>query len=183
MALKGPVERYSPGNLPDSPDGLIEFLYDELPRIATAMNEFPVGINVREEDPAVPVELVPVEFRLFEGETPLFDLPGGSWDIPLGEWTCPASGLYTINAISVVAPFGAGNKDYAALLRIYVDDVETLSSGDVGQDNFDLTSSIALSTFITRESVIRATITLVHDQFTGTTTVTSFMSIVSSALE
>jgi len=183
MALKAPIDRYTPGNLPDTADGLIQFLLDELERIAAAMNEFPVGINVGEVQIGVPVTTIPAEFRLFEGETPLFDIPGGSWDLPLGEWTCPATGLYTINVVCSIAPFGAGNKDYACTLRVYSDDVEILSTSSVGDDAFPLGADIGLSTFIDRESVIRATITIVHDQFVGTTTVTSFMSIVSSALQ
>ena len=180
---KRPADRYHPGNLPDSLPGLIQFLYDELWRIADALNRFPVGLNVDETLLAVPISPVPAEYRLFEGETAALDLPGGGWDVPLGEWTVPLNGLYQINMNTVIDPFGSGNKDYAAKLRLYIDDVETWSNTDVGDDAFPLSCSLAISGLISRESVVRASIELVHDQFTGTCDVSSFMGITSTAQE
>ena len=56
-------ERYVPGNIPDTLPGLVQFVYDELPRISQALNEFPVGLNVAQAEPAVPIGTVAVEFR------------------------------------------------------------------------------------------------------------------------
>ena len=178
---KQPSERYVPGNIPDTLPGLIQFLYDELPRISQALNEFPVGLNVAQSEPGVPITTIPATFRLFEGETALFDLPGGGWDVALGEFTIAVTGLYQLNIVSDVLPFGAGNKDYAANLVFLINDVEVFAAGNVGQDNFRLGCAIAISTFLVQGDVIRATIELVHDSFVGTTTVTSFMGISSTA--
>ena len=183
MARKVPVDRYRPGTLPDTGDDLIQFLFDELVRIAAAINTFPVALNVSESQAGVPVDTIPTEFRLFEGVDPLLSIPGGYWDNPLGEWECAASGLYMVNVNVTVQPFGSGNKDYACSLTVYADDVEILSTATVGDDAFPLGAAIALGTFISRETKIRATITLVHDQFSGTTTVDAYMTIISTAIE
>lgn len=183
MALKTQTERYAPGNLPATAEGLIQFLFDELPRIAAALNSFPVALNVFESHGGVPVDTVPNEFRLFEGIGPTLDIPGGAWDSVLGEWKCPAAGLYIINVTANVAAFGAGNKDYACTLKIYADDVEIISNPTVGDDAFPLGAAIAIGTFIQRETIIRSTITLVHEQFAGSTTVGAYMTIISTALE
>lgn len=180
---KRPSEKYVPGNIPDTLPGIVQFLYDELPRIAQALNEFPVGMNVSENQPGVPITTTPTEFRLFQTETPGFDLPGGGWDVALGEWTVPVNGFYQFNLVAEISPFGAGNKDYACELHFYVDDAIVFTSGNVGDDAFPLGTAIAISTFLIRESKVRATIVLEHDQFVGTSTVLSFMGIANTAQE
>lgn len=183
MANKTQGENYTPGNLPDTADGLIQFLYDELWRIAIALERFPAGFSVNELNTTIPVTTVPTEFRLFEGETPAYDLPGGGWDSTLGEWTASATGLYQVNCNAIIQPFGAGNKDYAADLKIYINDVEAFANSTVGDDAFSLSCAIAVSGLITREDVLRATLTLVHEQFTGNTTFDAYMSATSTALQ
>ena len=180
---KQPAEPYFPGNLPDTLTGLIAFLYDELWRISRALTEFPVGMNVGQSVGGVPITTIPTEFRLFEGEQALLDLPGGGWDVALGEWTVPLNGLFQINANCVVEPFGAGNKDYAATLRLYVNDVATWQNTDVGDDAFTLSCTLAISGSLKQGDVVRWSIGLVHDQFVGVTTVTSFASLSSTAQE
>ncbi len=180
---KRPAEKYYPGNIPDTLPALIQFLYDEFWRISEAISAFPVGLNVIELEPSVPVDTTPVEFRLFEGEAFILDLPGGGWDQVLGEWTAPVSGLYQINMNSIIEPFGSGNKDYAAKLRLYIDNVERWANSAVGDDAFSLSCSLAVSGYIARESIVRATIELVHEQFTGTSQVNSFIGISSTAKE
>ena len=181
--MKPNSERYVPGLIPDNPAALIQFLQDELPRISAAMNRFPNGVGVDANYPAVPVTTVPTEYRLFEGALSNYDLPGGGWDPTTGEWTCAASGLYQINLNAVVSPFGLGNKDYGATLRLYINDVEQWTSPAVGDDAYQLTCSISVSGRLVRESVIRATITIAHDSFTGNCPVDANMSISSTALE
>ena len=180
---KTPPERYVPGNIPDSVDGLIQFLYDELPRISAAMLALPVGVSVNEQGVTIPVTTVPTEFRLFEGAAPIYDLPGGGWNSTLGEWTVLSTGLYQINANAIIQPFGAGNKDYAAEIKLYINDVETFANAAVGDDAFRLSCSLAISGRLQREGVIRLTLTVVHDQFVGNTTYDAAMSITSTALE
>ena len=181
--MKQGDERYEPGLIPDTPAGLIQFLQDELPRISAALNKFPNGVGVAASYPAVPVTTTPTEYRLFEGALSNYDLPGGGWNSVTGEWTCAASGLYQVNLNAQVSPFGSGNKDYGADLRLYIDDVEIWNSTAVGDDAYPLACSISVSGRLQRESIIRATITLVHDSFTGTCAVDANMSISSTALE
>jgi hypothetical protein len=182
---KTPAEPYYPGNVPDNLPALITFLYDELWRISRALTEFPVGMNVAQQASGVPVSTVPQEFRLFENElgNPVLDLPGGGWDNVTGEWTVPLNGLFQINVNSVVQPFGGGNKDYAAILHMYVNDVELWSNTDVGDDAYPLSCALSISGFLKHLDVVRWTIELVHDQFVGTTQVTSFASLTSTAQE
>ena len=182
MAKRNP-DRYVPGNLPNTTEGLIQFLYDELPRISAAINRLPAGVSVKEVAAAIPITTIPTEFRLFEGETPNYDLPGGGWDITLGEWTIPATGLYQLNGNAIVDPFGSGNKDYAATLTLYENDISIFENSAVGDDAFPLAVSMALSGRLQREDVIRMALTVVHDQFVGNTTYTASMSATSTALE
>jgi len=176
-------DKYRPGELPTELPALITHLYDEFARIAQALNEFPAGITVSEAATDVPVSTIPEEYRLFEGETPQYDLPGGGWNVAAGEWTVPLNGIYQININSTVAPFGAGNKDWLAEVRLYSDDVLAFESTSAGQDNFPLTCSMAISSLLVRESVLRATLTLVHDSFVGLVDVDSFMGITVAASE
>lgn len=180
---KTPTERYLPGILPNTAEGLIQFFYDELPRIATALNAFPVGLNVEQAEAAVPIGTTPVEFRLFEGATPSLDLPGGGWNAVTGEWTVPLSGIYQLNANVVIGAFGAGQFDYGATLRVYADDVVFFLNSDAGQDDFDLSCVLPISAFVARDTVLRWTIGIGHQQQTGTVPVVATVGVTSTAQE
>lgn len=181
--MKQQPDKYVPANLPDTLPGLIQFLYDELWRISAAMNKFPTAISVAQTALDVPITPIPTEFRMFEGIAPEYDLPGGGWDLALGEWTCTANGIYAVFINVLVSPFGAGNKNYACELRLYVNDVEAWHNSDAGPDDFELGAALAASGMLKRDDVVRATLTLVHDQFTGDTDVMAGMSITSTALQ
>ena len=181
MAKRNP-DRYVPGNLPNTTEGLIQFLYDELPRISAALLALPAGISVRELA-AVPISPVEQETRLFEGETPEFDLPGGGWDITLGEWTVPATGLYQLNGNIIVEPFGAGNKDWTVVLVLYRNDVEVFRNSAVGNDAFSLSCSMALSGRLQREDVMRMTVITQHEQFTGVSNYSAAWTASSTVVE
>jgi hypothetical protein len=183
MPNKVPTEPYYPGNLPDTLPGLIQFLYDELWRISTAIRPFPISNNVQEVQAGIPVDTTETQFRLFEDAIPSLTLPGGQWDILLGEWTAPANGIYQININNVIEPFGTGNKDYAARLHIYVNDVEIWTNTATGADNFILSCALAVSGRLLEGDVMRCTIGLVHEQFTGVTTVTSFWTLFAAAVQ
>ncbi len=180
---KRPSEKYYPGNIPNTLPALVQFLYDELPRIAQALNEFPVGLNVDQAEAAVPIGIVAVEFRLFEGATPSLDLPGGGWDSILGEWTVPVSGLYQLNANVIIGAFASGQFDYGATLRVYSNDVELFQNSDAGQDDFDLSCNLSISSFVLRDAVLRWTIALQHQQQTGTVPVVATAGVTSTAQE
>ena len=181
MAGKRPSERYVPGDIPDSLPGLIQFLYDELPRISQALNEFPVGLNMSQALAAIPIDTVAVEERLFINEPFDLDLPGGGWDQVLGEWTVPVTGLYQVNSNVVIGAFGAGQFDYGATLRLYVNDVVRWQNADAGQDDFDLSCSLSISGFLIREDVLRWTIALQHQQQTGTVPGVATCGVTSTA--
>lgn len=183
MALKTSVERYYPGNLPDTPAGLIQFLYDELWRISEAFAAFPAGVSVDETDPAVPVSPAGTETRLFENIAANWDLPGGRWDATNGEWETALNGLYQINLLINAQPVGGGNKDMGCKLTFYLDDVELISQTQFGADEYPLAASMAISGRLLREHVVRATITLFHENITTTTEVFAAMSISSTANE
>ena len=180
---KQAAEKYYPGTIPDTLPALIAFLYDELYRISAALAAFPVGVNVAQVAVGVPVTTIPTEFRLFEGAAADLDLPGGGWDSVTGEWTVPLNGIFQINANCVVDAFGAGNKDYAATLRLYVNDVATWQNSDVGDDAYNLSCTLAISGVLKHLDVLRWSIELVHDQFVGVTNVVSFASVTSTAQE
>jgi hypothetical protein len=180
---KQPSEKYYPGNIPDTLPALVQFLFDELWRISRALNEFPVALNVSEIEIGVPVTTTPTEFRLFEGETPILDIPGGSWDIALGEWTAPVTGLYQINVNTVTTGPGAGNKIWGVVVRLYVNDIQRWENTDVGDDAFKLSCALSVSGRLLREDVVRLTITLEHEQFVGSTDVESHLSLINVAQE
>ena len=110
-------------------------------------------------------------------------MPGGGWDSALGEWTCGVNGLYQINANVVVGAFGSGQFDYGATLRLYANNVVLFVNSDAGQDDFDLSCSMSVSSFIERETVLRWTIGLAHQQQTGTVPVVATAGITSTAQE
>ncbi|GAF85951.1 unnamed protein product [marine sediment metagenome] len=183
MPNKFPVERYRPAALPDIGPALLTHLYDEFTRISQALIAFPVALNVNETQLGVPVTTIPTEFRLFEGVDATLDLPGGDWDSVLGEYKVPTTGLFQINLNSTSSAVGAGNKDWQALVRLYVDDVEIWGVNDSGQDDFPLTCQLSVSGRLVRDSIVRASIELVHEQFVGSTTVTAFMNLTQVAQE
>lgn len=176
--VKRVTDKYVPSQIPETLPGLVQFFYDELPRIAAAINEAPSAVNVNQSVAGVPITTVPTEFRLFEGELPKNDLPGGGWDSVAGEWTILVSGFYQVNLVANITPFGSGNKDYAASLNLYKNNGLLFTTGNVGDDAFDLGTAMAMSIDLLREDVIRTTITLVHDQFVGNTTVQSAFGVV-----
>ncbi len=180
---KSTTERYYPGNLPDTPEALIPFLFDELWRIANSLQAHIVGCTVTQTQLSVATSPTPTEAPLFIGGTIKTDLPGGGFNVVTGAYTAPETGLYTISVDSVVAPFGSGNKIYNCDLRIYVAGVLLWRSVDSGDDDQELGTSIAVGARVLAGQAVTCTITIKHDQFTGSVLVDSYLSINQTSAE
>ena len=180
---KPTTEAYAPANLPDTPEALIPFLFDELWRISEAIRGHIVGCNVTQLGLLIPVTPVPAEAQLLIGGTILSDLPGGSFAPPGGSYLVPENGQYQISVSSIIAPFGAGNKLYNVILRIDVDAVELWRSVDSGDDDQELGASITLGARLLAGQVVTFWIESQHDQFTGDISVDTYMSINQTSSE
>jgi hypothetical protein len=183
MPLKTPGERYVPGNIPETPEALIQFLFDELPRISSALNKFPALLVVKQDDLIVPIGLLPQQFPLFVDEPAVQELPSGYWSPSIATWQVPAGGMYQFSLTTSVEAFGAGNKDYFILLGIYLNNNLIWESVSSGADNVPLGASLSLGAILTAGDLITAKITTQHEQFTGDIVVDSIMTIVSTYLE
>lgn len=180
---KPTTERYYPGNLPDDAQSLIPFLFDELWRISQAISEHIVGMAAQQLGLIVPTSPVPNEAQLFIGATILSDLPGGWFDPATGAYTPQESGQYQISVNTVVEPFGTGNKLYNVELRIYIDGVLLWRSVSSGDDDQDLGASISLGARVLAGQAVTASVTIVHDQFTGDVIVDSYLSVNQTSAE
>jgi len=180
--VKATTEKYYPSNVPDTPAGLIQYLYDELWRISTAINAAPAAVSVEQAGAAAPVAPGGIESRLFEGTIPYYDLPGGGWVTNLGEWVVPADGIYQFTTSIKVQPFGGGNKDYSIVLRVYVNDVQIQSGGSTGDDAHPHYAVLANAAQLLSNDRVRTTLTIDHDNFTGDGIYDAVMSITSAVL-
>jgi hypothetical protein len=182
MANKIPTRPYLPGNVPDTPAALIQFLFDELYRIAAAINPFPVSLVVKQIGLIVAVTPVPTTVRLFIGSVPVQEYPGGAWDPGPGEWVNPVSGLYTVNVNSNVEGFGTGNKLYQLSIQLWednhIDPPSIIWATEAnGPDDRVLSVQVDLSGAVLQGSSIYAEATVFDDQFSGNVTLNSHMSI------
>ncbi len=180
---KPTTEQYYPGNLPDEPQALIPYLFDELWRIAAAIRGHIVGANVTQTGLLVAVTPVPALAQLLIGATILSDLPGGAFDPITGIYTVPENGQYQISVSSVIAPFGAGNKIYNVVLSILVDGVELWRAVDSGDDDQELGASISLGTQLLAGQEVTFWIESQHDQFTGNISIDTYMSMNQTSSE
>ena len=135
---------YYPNPVPTDPARLQQYLFDELNKIKTAFVAQPVALSVEEID-TYAVVTAPNWVVAFIGETPTWDVPGG-FDSVTGLWTCPQSGLYSADVQLEVAPFGAGNKQYYAGVRLYRDSGGAITykeTTDGGDDSVPLGVTLA----------------------------------------
>jgi hypothetical protein len=183
MANKTPTQRYVPGNVPNTPEALIQFLFDELYRIAAAINPFPVTLNIEQDGLIIPVSIVANTVRLFVGIDPLQEIPGGAWDSVLGQWVCPVTGTYQMSVNTSIAPSALGNKIYQSTVAIWVDNQidpprEVWRTFVNGVDNLEQSNQISLAGPVDAGSVLYATITLVDASNTFDANVSAYMSLV-----
>jgi hypothetical protein len=157
------IERDRPGIIPDDPDGLIQFLYDELWRIAAAMENFIAGVTVEEFAAAVPIGNPGALYPLFVGIPATIDVPGGNWDQPTGTWEAPATGFYSINLICQVQGLAApGNQDYVVNLNLEINGVIVYTASNSGNDSYPLSCSIAFTGELIEQDIIGGSVQLVH---------------------
>jgi hypothetical protein len=183
MANKTPTQRYVPGNVPDTPAALIQFLFDELYRIASAINPFPITLNIEQVGLIIPISPVPISQRLFIGVDPLSENPGGAWDPQAGEWICPVSGTYQMSVNTALLAGSLGNKLYESQLAIWVDNQidpprEVWRTFVNGVDDLPLSNQISLAGPVGAGSVLYVVLTLVDANNSFDATIDSYMSLV-----
>ena len=166
---------YHPNPVPSQLDDVPRYLYDELVRIKEAFIEQPTAMAI-ETSFDYTVTTVLIWDRIFNDGVvvPTWDIPGGGFDNTTGEWTCPQDGLYSIDVQMTVQPYGAGNKDYYAGLRLYKDSggvVEYRETTDGGDDAIPLGVTLSGLIPLLQGDVLAVDAAVVHDQFVGTTTV------------
>ena len=161
---------YTPGQVPTGVDGLPRFLADEFRRIQEALIAQPVAMAV-DETGDYAVGTVENWVRVFVGATPSWDVPGGNFDSVTGIWTCPQSGLYSLDANLKVEPYGAGNKNYFAGVRIEIDRGGVITykeTTDGGVDNIPLGVQLAGLIPLLQGDKLAVEMTIVHETFVGT---------------
>jgi hypothetical protein len=169
MGMKRPVERYRPSSTPDTPDGLIPFLTEELNRIAISFEALGAGAGVLESAAAVPISPAGTPFLLFVDQPPQWDRPGGTWQPPTATWVCPVSGLYLVTLDCRVAGLNApGAQDYETVLQLLENGALRYSAANSGNDQFATSCTIATVAYIEREAEIQARVLLIHQSRTGT---------------
>lgn len=182
-------DRYRPGIVPDTPEALIPFLYDELYRIAIALYDHVVGLIVGQANLVVAVTPTPVWAQLLVGSPASVDLPGGGWHEAGGYWICPENGFYNISLNSIVAPFGAGNKIYNVVLQVNIADTEGAPNDslmrmvDSGDDNLELGANVSFGAQLKQGNELTFWIQSQHDQFSGNLSVDSYLSIGQASAE
>lgn len=167
--VKSVIPAYVPNIVPSGVEDLPRFLNEELERIRQAMQAQPVALAVEEVGDFAVTQIVTWE-RAFIGATPAWDIPGGNFDSATAQWTCPQTGLYSIDVQLEVAPFGAGNKNYYAGIRIYHLSGQTVDyreSSDGGVDNVPLGVNMAGLVPLTQGDVVAVDMTVVHDTWVG----------------
>ena len=182
--MSKPVQAPYTPLLPPQTEGnedLTRYLYEELTRIKEALAADPVALTVSETS-VITVTTVINWQRIFILALVNWDYPGGTWDNIAAEWTCPQVGLYSFTVDLRVEPYGAGNKNYYAGIRLNIvradgSGTDTLESIDSGDDNFMLGVTLPAQLVIFSGDVVYVTATVVHDQFIGDATINSSMQI------
>lgn len=157
-----------------NPGNIIRAVWDEFYRISNQIIALgqPVAVTLQDSD-TIPIGTVAVWERLFLNTTPTWDVPGGNFDPVTGEWTSPQRGLFDITCIMTVQPFGIGNKNYYAGLRV----VKVFADGspdvvyeitDGGVDDIPLGVTIAIAVPMLRGDKLYFEGTAVHENQVGT---------------
>jgi hypothetical protein len=179
-SLKQP---YYPHPVPTDITDLPRYLRDEFDRISNSLVPEPVALSVSEAD-AFLVTTVVTWADLFIGEVPGWEVPGGQFDQATGIWTNPKEGLYSIDLSMEVAPFGAGNKNYFAGVRILFTGPGapiTLTSTDGGDDSIPLGVTLSGLVPLNVGTTIECEATIVHDQFIGSADYFASLQIINVA--
>lgn len=161
---------YQPNIVPTDPAELPRWLDVELNKISLALVAQPVAMAIDETGDYV-VYTFPNWGRVFVGVAPSWDVPGGNFDTATAIWTCPQSGLYSLDANLKVEPYGSGNKNYFAGVRIYRDSGGVITykeTTDGGVDNIPLGVQLAGLVPLLQGDQLAVEMTIVHETFVGT---------------
>ena len=177
---------YQPAPPPNTDDvsELTRYTYDELTRLAQGLINLqqPVALTVVDNNATIPIGPLPVWERLFVGITPEWAVPSNTWNSATAEWTNPQDGLFNMSVVMEVQPFGIGNKDYYAGLRITV--VKATGAPDVvyevtdsGVDDFPLGVTLVIALPLYKGDVVYFEAAAVHENQTGTVDVDALAQI------
>jgi hypothetical protein len=163
-------EEYYPLPVPGN-DEMARFLEEELERIRNALYAQPVAFTIS-ETANLDVTTVPNWQRLFQISPPSWEVPGGEWNTLLAQWTCPQNGLYQHTVDFRVEPYGSGNKQYFAGIRLYrvpADGgaTEVIEAVDSGQDDFPLGVTLPVQAPAYAGDIFYVEGTVVHETFVG----------------
>jgi len=173
---KSPQLPYRPGNIPNDPSVLPTWLYDELWRIAVAINKQPEGLGVN-QSVSVPIGTTSQETQLFVGAVANFDTPGGGWNETTGEWTAQVTGGYQLNLQAWLERFTQpGNRDYSLALRIYINDVVAYTVAESANEDYDSTATAALLLILQAGDALKCTITTQSEASGGAVTCNAQLS-------
>ena len=170
-------------NPPEKMEDWSRWLDDELQRIQEALKADPVILSVNDAD-TMPIGVTPTTRILGLGDTPIIDVPGGSWDPVTAIWTNPLGAIYNVAAQVFIAAFGPGNKSYSASIEVneLAPTPQLLTvSFDGGSDDVPLGISLNQPLLILAGTTLQFSLTTVHEQFTGTIDFTATMSILRQA--
>ena len=173
-------QEYDPNPVPSNLDDIPRFLFEELERIKVALYAQPVALSINETGTWAVTTVVTWE-TLFIGETPGWEVPGGGFDSTTGIWTCPQAGLYDFGLQAEIEPFGGGNKNYYAGLRLFVRhpdlSIDTYESTDGGADDVPLGVSLSGLIPLVSGDELLAEMTIVHEIFVGSVNYEARMQI------
>lgn len=159
-------QTYEPTVPPIEFVGWHRWIDDELHRIQFALASNPVLMTVSGSD-TIGIDTVPTTVTLGIGDSPLLDVPEGSWDPATGEWSVSLAGLYSVTVQAFIAAFGPGNKTYQATIEVFVNDISRAIQITGGADDVPLALNLNASLLLLSEDLVRVDMTTLHEQFTG----------------
>ena len=173
-------QTYEPTVPPIEFEGWHRWIDDELHRIQFALASNPVVMTVSGSG-TIGIDTTPTTITLGIGDSPLLDVPEGSWDPATGEWSCSLAGLYSIQCQAFIDAFGPGNKTYQATLEVFVNDISRSIQISGGADDVPLALNLNASLLLLSEDLVRIEMTTLHEQFTGTSDYVYSLSYIRQA--
>lgn len=172
--------KYSPTTPPIEFKDWHRWIDDELRRIENAIRSQNTLFAV-EGDSIIDIAPIINTVVMGIGDAPSVDFPGGNWNSATGEWTCPETAIYNINASAVIEPFGTGNKTYFARIDLLVNDINEGSVTDGGLDDIELGVAATKPLAMSKGDVLKLTLSVLHEQFTGTSIYSYSYSVIKVA--
>lgn len=158
---------YQPTSPPAEFDDWPRWMDEELYHIAEALLESPV-IMVITGSGNINFDTTINTIILGQGQAVDYAYPEGTWDTAAGEWTCPLSGVYSLAINMTIDPFGTGNKNYSAIIKVYKDGVFFIDAPSGGIDDQPLGIGAPITVRARVAQRWRVEVETLHTQFTGT---------------